>query len=69
MAELLGSIEQAAKRAAELTRKLLAFSRKQVLRVGPLDLGAAIDDFLTLLLRVVGENVELEVRRPPRSVI
>jgi len=65
----LESIREAAARAAELTRKLLAFSRKQVLRVRPLDLGAAVDDFLSLLRRVVGEDVELAVRRPAEQIV
>jgi two-component system, cell cycle sensor histidine kinase and response regulator CckA len=67
--EQLDSIEEAAQRAAELTRKLLAFSRKQVLRVQPLDLGAAVNDFLGVLRRVVGEGIELEVRRPAEPLV
>jgi PAS domain S-box-containing protein len=60
--EHLTEIEEAGKRAAELTRKLLAFSRKQVLRVQPLELGKAVDDFLGLLRRIIGADIELDVR-------
>jgi PAS domain S-box-containing protein len=60
---LLAEVEAAATRAAELTRKLLAFSRKQVLRVRPIDLGDAVEDFLPLLRRVAGENVEVALHR------
>ena len=67
--EYLGEIEGAAKRAAELTRKLLAFSRKQVLKVRPLDLAEVIDEFLQLLRRVIGEDVELVVRRPDQPLV
>ncbi|HEX3770766.1 MAG TPA: PAS domain S-box protein, partial [Polyangiaceae bacterium] len=58
----LDEIEAAAKRAADLTRKLLAFSRKQVLQVRPVELGEAIDEFLQLLRRVIGEDIVLEVK-------
>ena len=58
----IDEIEAAAKRAADLTRKLLAFSRKQVLQVRPIELGEAIDEFLQLLRRVIGEDIELVVR-------
>ncbi len=59
----LDEIEAAANRAAELTRKLLAFSRKQVLRLCPLDLGETLEEFLPLLRRVISEDIELAVRR------
>jgi len=65
----LDEIVGAATRAADLTRKLLAFSRKQVLRVRTLDLGEALDDFLPLLRRAIGEDVELVVRRAPEPLI
>jgi PAS domain S-box-containing protein len=65
----LGEIDAAARRAAELTRKLLAFSRKQVLQVRALDLNAAIGDFLGILRRVVGEDVELVVRCTPEPLV
>jgi PAS domain S-box-containing protein len=65
----LADIEAAAGRAADLTRKLLAFSRKQVLHVVPLDLGEAVDGFTALLRRVIGEDVEFEVQRPAERLV
>jgi PAS domain S-box-containing protein len=59
----LDAIAQAGQRAAELTRKLLAFSKKQVLRVETRDLAESLDEFVPLLERVVGEDVELRVER------
>lgn len=59
--EQLRNVSSAAFRAAELTRKLLAFSRQQVLNVEPLSLDDLIEDFSVLLKRVVGEDVELRI--------
>ncbi|MEI7894173.1 MAG: PAS domain S-box protein [Myxococcales bacterium] len=50
-------IEKAAKRAAALTRQLLAFSRKQVLRPVPLDLNGVLVDMKKMLQRLLGEDM------------
>ncbi|MGA0599247.1 PAS domain S-box protein [Caulobacter sp. KR2-114] len=50
----------AADRAAALTSRLLAFSRKQALRPTPADLNALVRDMTELLHRTLGEDVELE---------
>ncbi len=65
----LAEIDAAARRAAELTRKLLAFSRKQVLEVRPLDVSEMVDDFLQLIRRVIGEDVELVTVRSPEPLV
>jgi PAS domain S-box-containing protein len=52
-------IKKAAGRAASLTRQLLAFSRKQVFQVRVLDLNTIITDITKLLLRLLGEDVDL----------
>jgi two-component system, cell cycle sensor histidine kinase and response regulator CckA len=57
---------QAADRAAALTRQLLAFSRKQVLELKVVDLGAALAEMEKMLRRLIGEDVELRVERPAR---
>jgi PAS domain S-box-containing protein len=52
-------IVEASKRAARLTRQLLAFGRKQVLRLEPLDLGQVVRSTERLLERLIGEDVEV----------
>ena len=55
----LQEVEKAANRAAALTRKLLAFSRRQVLRPSRLDLHDIIQDAASILERLVGESIHL----------
>jgi len=55
----LDLIHKTAGRAAELTRQLLAFSRKQVLQPKVLDLNAQVRSSTELLKRIIGENIEL----------
>jgi CheY-like chemotaxis protein len=50
-------IQNAARRAAALTKQLLAFSRKQVLQPENLPLGAVITGVAPLLRRLIGEHV------------
>jgi PAS domain S-box-containing protein len=54
-----------AQRAAALTQRLLAFSRRQTLDVRPVDVAEVIATMEDLLHRTLGENVGLEVRSPP----
>ena len=52
-------IERAALRAADLTRQLLAFARKQVTNARVVDVAALTEGLARLLRRVLGEDVEL----------
>ncbi|HXK12591.1 MAG TPA: response regulator, partial [Vicinamibacteria bacterium] len=60
----LEEILRASERAAGLTRQLLAFSRQQVLEPKVVDLGALVAESEGMVRRLVGEDVELSVRRP-----
>jgi two-component system cell cycle sensor histidine kinase/response regulator CckA len=55
-------IQQAADRAATLTRQLLAFSRKQLLELKVVDVNTVISDMERLLRPLIGENIELVTR-------
>jgi PAS domain S-box-containing protein len=57
--EFLQEIQQAALQSADLTRQLLAFARKQTIRLQVLDLNETISGMLKILQRLVGENIEL----------
>ncbi len=62
----LAEIDGAATRAASLTRQLLAFSRKQTLQPKRFDLGELIGELATMLGRLLGDDVELELELAER---
>ena len=55
----LSHILDAARRGAELTRQLLAFSRQQLLRLRVLDLNTVVGGMESMLRRLIGEDVRL----------
>ncbi len=58
-------IRDSGERAAALTRQLLAFGRKQTLKMEALDLNSLISGTVTMLRRMIGEDVELLVQPEP----
>jgi len=58
----LNEIRRAGERGAELTQQLLAFSRKQKTQPRPMDLNSLIRESRGMLERVIGEDVELDIR-------
>jgi CheY-like chemotaxis protein len=60
-AEDLGEIKRAAHRASLLTRQLLAFSRKQVLRPEVLEMNSVVRDVTLPIRRLIGDDIELVI--------
>jgi len=58
-------IQHAGERAADLTRQLLAFSRRQALRLSVMDVNAVVGDTEKMLRRLIGENIELVTNLSP----
>ncbi len=54
-------VQQAAERASNLTRQLLAFARRQVIQPQLVDLNTLILNLDPMLRRLIGENIELSV--------
>ncbi len=59
-------IENTAQRAANLTRQLLVFSRRQALSPQVLNLNAVVTGVTTMLRPIIGERVELVASLDPR---
>jgi len=57
--ENIEEIKKSADRAADLTRQLLAFSRRQVMEMKVLDLNDLLRNLDKMLHRVIGEDIEL----------
>src|SRR2546421_9310028 len=55
----LEGVEKAGDRAANLTRQLLAFGRKQILQPLALDLNSVVSDMNKMLRRLIGEDIAL----------
>lgn len=63
---LIDGALQGAKRGASLTQRLLAFARRQDLRIGPVDLGGLVLGMEDLLKRSVGSAIRIDTAVPDR---
>ena len=63
---LVGNIDQAAERAAALTRQLLAYSRRQVLQPKVINLNSLVHGIDRMLRRLIGEDVEMSTVTDPQ---
>jgi PAS domain S-box-containing protein len=59
--ENIEQIQRASRKAADLTRKLLAFSRRQVMEMRVLDLNLLLKNLEKMLRRLIGEDIELSI--------
>lgn len=65
MLKQLEIIRNSGERGAGLIRQLLAFSRKQVLQMKPVDLNEVIGNVATMISRIIGEDIRFELRTKP----
>ncbi|MBA3623017.1 MAG: PAS domain S-box protein [Methylibium sp.] len=63
--QLFSAAARATRRGAELTGKLLAFSRRQVLQPSAVDVNALLDSLSSMLRRTLDERIRIEVDAPP----
>ena len=61
-------IEEAAQRAADLTRQLLLFSRKQALQPRNLSLNDVVNDTARMLQRILGEQIQMQLNLSPQPL-
>jgi PAS domain S-box-containing protein len=57
----LHELETSVARATGLTRQILAFSRRQLMQMKPLHLGALLTDLHKMLMRMLGETIDVEL--------
>jgi two-component system cell cycle sensor histidine kinase/response regulator CckA len=63
------AIRDAAVRASDLTRQLLAFGRRQLLRTEEVDVRGVVERMDTLLRQLIGEDIRLRTVISPGEVI
>jgi signal transduction histidine kinase len=63
--EKIEIILDSGKKAASLTRQLLAFSRKQMLEMKIISISHTIEDLSKMLRRVIGEDITLKLKISP----
>jgi nitrogen-specific signal transduction histidine kinase/CheY-like chemotaxis protein len=63
--QLVAAATRAAKRGAELTGKLLAFSRRQVLQPTKIDVCALLTSLSDMLRRTLDQRIVIDVEAPP----
>jgi PAS domain S-box-containing protein len=61
----LEEVKKAGERAANLTRQLLAFGRKQMLKPVPLNLNDVVSEMNKMLRRLIGEDICFDARFDP----
>lgn len=61
----LQQVRLAAERAADLTRQILAFSRRQMLEIRAVDVNTIVQSFSAMIGRLIGEDVLLQTRLTP----
>lgn len=61
MRQMVKMVLESGERAEQLTKSLLAFSRKQVMKIAAVDLNGLIRNFEKMMRRLIGEDIELRI--------
>ena len=67
--EKIEAIRDSAVRATDLTRQLLAFSRRQIMQTQEIDLRDVVERMDSLLRRLIGDDVRLVTKTDERPVV
>jgi len=67
--ENLEQIQLAAERAAELTRQLLMFSRRQLMQPRDVDVNELVKSLAKMLQRIIGETIALKLDLDPQPLV
>jgi PAS domain S-box-containing protein len=67
--DFASEIEKSTQRAADLTRQLLLFSRKQALQPRDLDLNEVVTSITKMLQRTLGEDVQMQFEFSPQPLL
>ncbi|MFO0589518.1 MAG: ATP-binding protein [Polyangiaceae bacterium] len=65
----LAEIDAAAQRAANLTKQLLLFGRRQTMAPRDLDLNDVVTNVAKMLLRIIGEDIRLQLHLHPAPLL
>jgi len=63
--QLLSEVQHAAEHARDLTHRLLAFSRKQIIELSTVNLGEIVGRFEAMVRHTIRENIRIEVSLSP----
>ena len=66
---LVQEIKDAGLRSAALTKQLLLFSRKQILAPQPVDLNTVAAHAESMLVRIIGEDIDLKTQLSPETCV
>ncbi|MGO9612048.1 MAG: PAS domain S-box protein [Dissulfurispiraceae bacterium] len=67
--EQMDEVLKAADKAATLIRRLLAFSRRQVIEVKPFNINDLVLGLQKMLVRIIGEDIDLQLNLMGRSLV
>jgi len=65
VADCVSNIRSVAERAGALARQLLVFSRREVMQRQDMEINIAVDNLSKMLERILGEDIQLELRLEP----